>query len=134
MLFHWAHAHNTELDIGFINYCKKVTLQVNTDQIIFFSPSVTVVTLPIVVVVCGSHVAVDSSLLLHDAASLGPSTWHTNETLSAKPLRMGLGTWWTRQNTCFVPKSPLANNFETNTFQMQTQLRNFTLHCVSKPN
>jgi hypothetical protein len=90
--------------------------QIN-DHLYPFRLAVTGVTVPIVVV-CGSHVAVDFSLLLPDAVLLGPSTWHTNEKLSAKLLRMGLGKWWTGQNTHFVPKSPLVNNFETDTCQI----------------
>lgn len=67
------------------------------DHFYRFHLAVTGVTVPIVVV-CDSHVAVDLSLLLPNAALLGPSTWHKNKKLSAKLLRMGLGKGWTRQN------------------------------------
>jgi len=91
-----------------------------------FRLAVTDATVPtVVVVVCGSHVVVDWNLHLPDAASLGPSLWQTNEKLSAKLVRMGLETGWTRQNIYFVPKSPLVNNFGTNTCQMTEQLREF---------
>ena len=90
-----------------------------------FCLAVTDVTVPTVVVVCGTHVVVDWNFHLPAAALLGPSMWHTNKKLYAKLLRMGLETGWRRQNIYFVPKSPLVNNFGKNTCQMTKQLHEF---------
>lgn len=68
-----------------------------------------VIAVVVVVVARGPGFAEDSCLLVHNATSLGSSTRHTNQKLSAYSLGMGLVAGWIG----FVANSQYASNFET---------------------
>jgi hypothetical protein len=58
-------------------------------------------------------------------------TWQWDEKLQAYLLRIGLGTGWTKQNTCFVVKSHSPHNFET-TGKYKSNYVNYHLSIIKE--